>query len=53
MPEPEVKYNQDELVPPTFLNQDFIITILKSVEEDPKLKVIKDTYFVIAITMSK
>lgn len=38
---PEVKYNSDELVPPAFINAQFVEDFIKSVEKDPELKVIK------------
>lgn len=36
----EEKYNEDELVPPSFLNEAFIVDALKKVENDPELHVI-------------
>lgn len=38
---PEVKFNKDELVPPTFVDQQFIVDMVRGVEEDPELKVTK------------
>lgn len=39
MPE-KAKYNADELVPPTFIDQQFVVDLVKSVEKDPELIVI-------------
>lgn len=39
---PEVKYNSDELVPPVFINEQFVVDLLKSVEKDSDLKVIQE-----------
>lgn len=33
------KYNSDELVPPSFVDQQFIVDLVRGVEEDPELKV--------------
>lgn len=37
----EEKFNQDELVPPSFVNEAYIVDILRQVEDDPELHVIK------------
>lgn len=37
---PEVKFNSDELVPPSFVDQQFVVDLVQKVEGDPKLKVI-------------
>lgn len=36
----EDKFNQDELVPPSFVNEAYIVDILRQVEDDPELHVI-------------
>lgn len=35
----EPKYNSDELVPPSFLNEQFVVDLIKSVEKDPEVEV--------------
>lgn len=42
---PEVKFNSDELVPPSFVTEQFVLEILKSAEKDPELSVILFDYF--------
>lgn len=37
----EAKFNQDELVPPSFLTEAYILDVLRKVEEDPELHVRK------------
>lgn len=35
----EEKYNVDELVPPSFLTEAYIVDVLRQVEDDPELHV--------------
>ena len=35
------KFNKDELVPPSFLNDQFVVDIIKSAEEDPAIQLIR------------
>lgn len=35
------QYNLDELVPPSFLNESYVLNVLKLVESDPELHVMK------------
>lgn len=33
----EPKYNSDELVPPSFLDEQFVVNLVKSAEKDPEI----------------
>lgn len=35
----EEQFNQDELVPPSFMTETYIVDILRQVEDDPDLHV--------------
>lgn len=44
---PEAKYNQDELVPPSFINKEFVVDLVKSVESDPELQVSTHSNYIV------
>lgn len=35
----EEQYNSDELVPPSFISESYIVDVLRQVEDDPELHV--------------
>lgn len=35
----EEKFNQDELVPPSFITEAYIVDVIQKVEDDPELHV--------------
>lgn len=43
----EEKFNQDELVPPSFITEAYIVDVIQKVEDDPELHVrpLNDTLY--------